>query len=43
MEQSCSLGAGCQDHFLSNGSRLTAFIYASLSCLHLIGPGKVGK
>ena len=28
---------------LSNDSRLTTFIHASLSCLHLMGPGKVCK
>ena len=29
--------------FLSNGSCVTAFIHASLSCLHLMGPGKACK
>ena len=29
--------------FLSNGSCHTAFIHVSLSCLHLMGPGKVLK
>ena len=43
MEQTRSLGTGCQDPFLSNGSCLTAFIHASVSCLHLMGPGKVYK
>ena len=43
MEQTRSLGVGCQVPFLLNGSRLTAFIHASLSCLHLMGPGKVCK
>ena len=43
MKQTRSLVAGCQDPFLSNGSRLSVFIQASLSCLHLIGPGKVYK
>ena len=43
MEQTRSLGVGCQVPFLLNGSRLTAFIHASLSCLHLMGPGKICK
>ena len=29
--------------FCKNFSHLTAFIYASLGCLHLIGPGKICK
>ena len=43
MELTRSLGVGCQDLFLSNGSSLTAFTHACLSCLHLMRPGKVGK
>ena len=43
MEQTRSLEAGYKDPFLSNSSRLTGFIHASLSCLHLMGPGKVCK
>ena len=43
MEQIRSLEAGYKDHFLSNDSRLTGFIHASLSCLPLMGPGKVCK
>ena len=43
MEQTRSLEAGYKDSFLSNDSRLTGFIHASLSCLPLMGPGKVCK
>ena len=43
MNQTRSLRAGCQDPFFSIGSRLTAFIHASLSCLYLMRPGKVCK
>ena len=43
MEQTRSPRAGYEDLFLSNGSCLTAVIHASLSCLHLIRPGKVCK
>ena len=43
MEQTQSLEAGCQDPFLSNDSRLTDFIHASLSCLRIMGTGKVCK
>ena len=43
IEQTPSLGAGCQDPFLSNASCLLAIIHAYLSCLHLVELGKIFK